>query len=475
MKFNLKKYKFLRGYIDILLLSLLPFLVLKGLFVYKEVISISQDILLNILDYNSIEAILELFISLICINIFLLVVYSYRHNNNLKSLFISITFLFAGIMNLMHSILVFNNSYLEYNSSSEVFALSTRLIVVFAILLNWLIKDKKESNSYYLYSTIIFSLLSSLIISYLTFKLWLTFANVIPLVKLLLILMISTNIYIYAKKHIYQELSSYMFKGFIFLLFCEVLAFFKVEVFGLSYWLLHIYKFIAFAYFFKNIFIKEINDGILAKQELELQHTKLKLKEDKIRELRIQRHDFKNELQTIYTMLQLDKVKEAKEYIKDTHLDLDKVDLDLKEENIIHSVFMPKEKEAKNKGVDFKLLLASDLSGIVMPLNKVLKILFNLIDNAFDVLVKLPKSERKLRVALVDKGSSIDIIIHNSGPAISERILNNIFEPGYSTKGEDRGFGLYIVKSLLEEYGGRINVESKEGMGTKFICRLPKI
>ena len=188
MKFNLKKYKFLRGYIDILLLSLLPFLVLKGLFVYKEVISISQDILLNILDYNSIEAILELFISLICINIFLLVVYSYRHNNNLKSLFISITFLFAGIMNLMHSILVFNNSYLEYNSSSEVFALSTRLIVVFAILLNWLIKDKKESNSYYLYSTIIFSLLSSLIISYLTFKLWLTFANVIPLVKLLLIL-----------------------------------------------------------------------------------------------------------------------------------------------------------------------------------------------------------------------------------------------------------------------------------------------
>ncbi|OCL27907.1 hypothetical protein U472_01515 [Orenia metallireducens] len=213
----------------------------------------------------------------------------------------------------------------------------------------------------------------------------------------------------------------------------------------------------------------------MAKQELELQYTKLKLKEDKIKELRIQRHDFRNELQTIYTMLQLDRVKEAKDYIKGTYLDLDKVDSDLEEDNIIHSVFMSKKKEAEDKGVDFELLLDSDLSNVAMPLNKVLKILFNLIDNAFDVLVKLPRKERKLTVSLFDKGNGIDIIIHNNGPAISQSLLNNIFEPGYSTKGEGRGFGLYIVKTLLEEYDGKIDVESKEGIGTKFICNLPKI
>jgi hypothetical protein len=477
MKYSLTGYKSLRRYLDILSLVLIPFLVLKGLFIFKEDINISQSFLLNILDFNSLEGILELLISLICINVFLLLVFSYRHNNNVKSLFISITFLFAGLMNLIHSILVFNNSYLKYNSSSEVFAVSTRLIVVFAILLSWLIKDKKERNKYYLYSTILFSLLSSFIIFYLTFKIWLSFANVMPLVKLLLTLMIVINIYIYIKGCVSykKELSFYIFKGFIFLLFCESLALFKVEVFSLSYWLLHIYKFIAFSYFFKNIFIKEISDGILAKQELELQYTKLKLKEDKIKELRIQRHDFRNELQTIYTMLQLDRVKEAKDYIKGTYLDLDKVDSDLEEDNIIHSVFMSKKKEAEDKGVDFELLLDSDLSNVAMPLNKVLKILFNLIDNAFDVLVKLPRKERKLTVSLFDKGNGIDIIIHNNGPAISQSLLNNIFEPGYSTKGEGRGFGLYIVKTLLEEYDGKIDVESKEGSGTKFICNLPKI
>ncbi|PRX33504.1 sensor kinase SpoOB-type protein [Orenia metallireducens] len=477
MQSDLKNYKVLSYWSDVLLLLLLPFLVLKGLSIFKLNINISQDLLIHLLEYNSLEGILELLISLICINIFLLVVYSYRHNNNVKSLFISITFLSAGIMNLMHSILVFNNSYLKYNSSSEVFAVSTRLIVVFAILLNYLIRDKKGRNIYYLYSTILFSLLSSLLITYLTFKLWLTFGNVMLLVKLLLLVTISINLYIYIRGYVFykEALSPYILKGFIFLLFCESFAIFRVEVFSLSYWLLHVYKFIAFAYFFKSIFIREVSDGILAKQELELQHAKLELKEDMIKELRIQRHDFKNELQTIYTMLQLDKVKEAKDYIKDTHLDLDKVDLELKDDNIIQSVFMPKRKEAEDKGVDLKLLLASDLSDVAMPLNKVLKILFNLIDNAFDVLVKLPKRERKLKVSLLDKGNAVDIIIHNSGPVISQSILKSIFEPGYSTKGENRGFGLYIVKSLLEEHGGRINVESKEGIGTKFICHLPKI
>ena len=49
-----------------------------------------------------------------------------------------------------------------------------------------------------------------------------------------------------------------------------------------------------------------------------------------------------------------------------------------------------------------------------------------------------------------------------------------IFEKGYSTKGEGRGTGLYQVKSMVENLGGKITVESQEGVGTSFTISFTK-
>ena len=45
---------------------------------------------------------------------------------------------------------------------------------------------------------------------------------------------------------------------------------------------------------------------------------------------------------------------------------------------------------------------------------------------------------------------------------------------GYSTKGEGRGTGLYQIKSMVENFGGKITVESQEGVGSSFSVSFMK-
>lgn len=64
--------------------------------------------------------------------------------------------------------------------------------------------------------------------------------------------------------------------------------------------------------------------------------------------------------------------------------------------------------------------------------------------------------------------------ISDSGCGIPAENLSKIFEPYYSTKETGTGLGLAIVQKIVEVHQGRIDVESREGEGTKFTVRLPK-
>ena len=68
----------------------------------------------------------------------------------------------------------------------------------------------------------------------------------------------------------------------------------------------------------------------------------------------------------------------------------------------------------------------------------------------------------------------IAVVITDNGKGISEEILEHIFEPFYSTKGEfGTGLGLSITRDIVTKLGGRIDAQSKLGTGTSFIVTLP--
>ncbi len=66
-----------------------------------------------------------------------------------------------------------------------------------------------------------------------------------------------------------------------------------------------------------------------------------------------------------------------------------------------------------------------------------------------------------------------EVIFEDNGPGIAPDVLPKIFEPLFSTKGFGVGLGLPVVKQIMEQQGGGIEVETEEGRGTRFVLRLP--
>ena len=98
-------------------------------------------------------------------------------------------------------------------------------------------------------------------------------------------------------------------------------------------------------------------------------------------------------------------------------------------------------------------------------------ILNNIISNA--IRYSDPTRENpfvKVKVS-VDKGEAI-VSITDNGIGVDEENLHNMFYR-VSNKSVGSGLGLYIVKEAVEKMRGKIQVESKLGIGTKFIIKLP--
>jgi signal transduction histidine kinase len=70
----------------------------------------------------------------------------------------------------------------------------------------------------------------------------------------------------------------------------------------------------------------------------------------------------------------------------------------------------------------------------------------------------------------------IRVLIADTGSGIPKELIDSIFEPFVTTKGEKgTGLGLWIVKGIIGNHGGRLSVRSRVGMGTVFKIELPVV
>jgi signal transduction histidine kinase len=135
-----------------------------------------------------------------------------------------------------------------------------------------------------------------------------------------------------------------------------------------------------------------------------------------------------------------------------------------------------REKFAKNLPPEVSLdLLPSPHLSLVLGDQSQLEVAFtNLIDNALTAVG--PKGHVTIRAcceeAIRDDSKSCEIEIADDGPGISCENLTRLFTPYFTTKPSGSGLGLIIARKVIEDHGGTIRVESKEGIGTRVIVRL---
>jgi two-component system, NtrC family, sensor kinase len=75
----------------------------------------------------------------------------------------------------------------------------------------------------------------------------------------------------------------------------------------------------------------------------------------------------------------------------------------------------------------------------------------------------------------VMEGGDLVVRIRDNGCGIAPELRAKIFEPFFTTKpdGKGTGLGLSIVQGIVENHGGRIEVQSEVSVGTTFLIRLP--
>jgi two-component system, NtrC family, sensor kinase len=108
------------------------------------------------------------------------------------------------------------------------------------------------------------------------------------------------------------------------------------------------------------------------------------------------------------------------------------------------------------------------------------RVILNLITNAFYVVDEKRKSGIENYVPTVSISTrkvddKVLISVKDNGNGISQKVLDKIFQPFFTTKptGQGTGLGLSLSYDIIKAHGGELKVETKEGEGSTFIIQLP--
>ena len=189
--------------------------------------------------------------------------------------------------------------------------------------------------------------------------------------------------------------------------------------------------------------------------------------------MRAYTHEFMNKLHVIHGLLQLKKYEMAQTYImeitKTQQQAVSRV-MNQIENPMAAALLVGQTSRAAELGIRLVLDPGSHLSrkDQFLPSAAFVSILGNLITNAMDSLNHAARRDKEITVSIRESEEGLLLCVEDTGPGVDPAVLPHMFENGVSTKGEQRGTGLSIVKELTDLYHGQIRVESHRGVGAAF-------
>ncbi len=137
--------------------------------------------------------------------------------------------------------------------------------------------------------------------------------------------------------------------------------------------------------------------------------------------------------------------------------------------DVLRDVVMLLETQALLTHVDIELWMPEEPIEVLCVENQIKQVFINLLKNAIEAM---PKGGT-IRITVERQGDDVVIRVRDEGVGIPEEKLAKLGEPFYTTKDKGTGLGLMVSFKIVEQHGGTIRFESKEGEGTTVTVRLP--
>ena len=115
----------------------------------------------------------------------------------------------------------------------------------------------------------------------------------------------------------------------------------------------------------------------------------------------------------------------------------------------------------ENASTPVRCELSDQCPPVLADAQQVRQILHNLIQNAQDAMAGVPGAEVLLLTRPSENGRRVRLSVIDQGPGFSDAILKRAFEPYVTSKPKGTGLGLAVVKKIMDEHGGRVDITNR--------------
>lgn len=192
--------------------------------------------------------------------------------------------------------------------------------------------------------------------------------------------------------------------------------------------------------------------------------------------LRAQAHEFMNKLHVILGLVRTEQYETLANYVSETvnHRETEVGFVTKKvQDPVLAGFLIGKLSFARESGVSLSFACENILPKPADPeiTNELITIIGNIFDNAIEAMVD--SINKKVNLTLDYAEEILTIEVKDTGIGMTNALQNKVLDKGFSTKGNNRGFGLYLLAMAIERLEGELIISSKPGKGTTFAVYIP--
>ncbi|TYO97418.1 two-component system sensor histidine kinase NtrB [Desulfallas thermosapovorans] len=138
---------------------------------------------------------------------------------------------------------------------------------------------------------------------------------------------------------------------------------------------------------------------------------------------------------------------------------------------IINDVVMLMESEIFRRNLEINLDITNDLPAISGDSDQLKQVFLNILKNALEALPNGGKIF--LHTSQSKHEDYVKVVIKDTGVGMDEQTIASIFDPFFTTKEKGTGLGMFIIKKVIDNHGGHLDIQSKPGNDTTVTVLLP--